>query len=371
MERKMRNLPGTSRPYVRTLPDLPRTVVVTGKRGVGKTTFLLSRIQKKHLLYISVDNPLIAAIPLYTLVEELFLQGYEGVILDEIHFAKDWSRHVKSLYDDFPNHIIWLSDSSSLVLHDGAADLSRRYLKLKLPLLSFREYIALTTNELLPSFNPFEENIPIQAESRLLRAFSMYRGEGTRPFFQEGFYPERMLEVLDKTLYSDIPFFLPNLSDNHIRIMRAVVSTLAQNPIPRLKVRKLCSDWNISSEKLYQLLSVMESTGLIRIIQVVNDHKAHTVGAKMFLGDPSFYPMLQGQIGTAREALFAACIEESGMTLEASKDETMGDFLIAHALSVEVGGKKKVRKQSDLVVRDDTDVAYGSVLPLWSLGFLY
>ncbi len=70
--------------------------------------------------------------------------------------------------------------------------------------------------------------------------------------------------------------------------MKAVVAPLAQSAIPRLKVRRLCSDWNISSAKLYQLLAVMESTGLVRIIQVANDHTAHAVGEKLFLGDPSY-----------------------------------------------------------------------------------
>ncbi len=59
------------------------------------------------------------------------------------------------------------------------------------------------------------------------------------------------------------------------------------------------------------------------------------------------------------------------MILESSKDKQAGDFLSNHALTVEVGGKKKEIKQSDFVVRDDTDVAHGSVLPLWSFGLLY
>ncbi len=133
----MQNLPHTLRPYVSSIPELPRAAVLPGQRGVGKTTFLVSRIEKKHIPYISADDPLIAAMPLYSLIEDVFLQGYEGVIIDQVHFAKDCSRHVKSLYDDFPHHIIWLSDSSSLVLRDGAADLSRRYVSIRLPLLSF------------------------------------------------------------------------------------------------------------------------------------------------------------------------------------------------------------------------------------------
>ena len=75
----------------------------------------------------SADNPKIIGEPLYDLVSSVFMLGYEGVIIDEIHYASNWSIHLKALYDDYPGKIIWISDSSSLVLRDGKADLSRRY----------------------------------------------------------------------------------------------------------------------------------------------------------------------------------------------------------------------------------------------------
>jgi len=78
-------------------PPLPRAVVLTGPRGVGKTTFLLYHINKKRILYLSADSPIIAGISLYDLVKGIFLIGYEGVIIDEVHFAKEWSLHVKGI----------------------------------------------------------------------------------------------------------------------------------------------------------------------------------------------------------------------------------------------------------------------------------
>jgi len=54
-----------------------------------------------------------------------------------------------------------------------------------------------------------------------------------------------MLAVLDKTLYADIPFFLPNVTDGNLRLMKAITGTLAGAAIPRLQVRSLCADWGI------------------------------------------------------------------------------------------------------------------------------
>jgi len=61
---------------------------------------------------------------------------YDGLIIDEVHYLKDWSLHVKSLHDSFPNKKIWLSDSSSVVLRKGVVDLSRRFVVHNLPLMS-------------------------------------------------------------------------------------------------------------------------------------------------------------------------------------------------------------------------------------------
>jgi len=370
MKRKINLLPKELRAFTKKDRSLARAVMVTGHRGIGKTTFLLHHSQDKNMLYLSADHPSLAAIPLYDLGEHIFMQGYDGIIIDEVHFAKDWSRHVKVLYDDFPDKKIWISDSSSLILRGGAGDLSRRFVKIRMPLLSFREYIALETKELLPAFNPFEK-VPFAADSTMLRLFQAYRQKGTRPFYQEEFYAERMLEILDKTLFADVPFFIPKITDGNIRLMKAVIGTLASSAIPRLHVRSLCADWQVSSEKLYQLLFVMESIGVIRIIRKVHDKKAKTVGDKMFLGDPAYYSILNGNKGTEREALAAAMLIESGIKLESAGNEQKGDFIIDNDLCIEIGGRSKQPKEFDFVVRDDIDTAAGKVIPLWALGFMY
>ncbi|GAB6276394.1 MAG: hypothetical protein SAMD01599839_09340 [Rectinema sp.] len=246
-----------------------------------------------------------------------------------------------------------------------------------MPLLSFREFIALETGEEPPVFAPFGP-IPVQGTSRLLALFREYRKTGTRPFYSEGNFAERLLSVLEKSLYSDVPFFLPNITKGNIRLMNAITGTLAKSPIPRLHVRSLCADWNIGAEKLYQILFVMESAGVLRIIRKEHDYKARTVGHKLFLGDPALYEALGGDTGTAREALVTAMLQEGGYSVYASSDETICDFVVRGGtipgegrISIEVGGSGKSRKKADFVVRDDLDYASGSAIPLWSLGFLY
>lgn len=115
----------------------------------------------------------------------------------------------------------------------------------------------------------------------------------------------------------------------------------------------------------------MESVGVVRIVRKARDTKAHTAGEKLFFADPALYQALGGDPGTEREALAAALISEAGRQLFATTDERTGDFLVDGTITIEIGGAKKPRKSADFVVRDDTDVASGKTLPLWTLGFLY
>jgi predicted AAA+ superfamily ATPase len=95
------------------------------------------------VLYLSADNPLIAIKGLWEIGNTAFLAGYDGIIVDEVHYAKDWSSALKSLYDAFPDKSVYASDSSSFILRSGIADLSRRFSSVQIPQLSFREYLFL------------------------------------------------------------------------------------------------------------------------------------------------------------------------------------------------------------------------------------
>lgn len=102
MKRRMAAMPERLRLFTTEFGDLPAAIIVTGARGCGKSTFLLHHAKEKNMLYMSMDNPLLAIRTLYEIVEYVFMHGYDGVILDEVHYAEDWSRHLKAIYDDFP-----------------------------------------------------------------------------------------------------------------------------------------------------------------------------------------------------------------------------------------------------------------------------
>jgi predicted AAA+ superfamily ATPase len=272
--------------------------------------------------------------------------------------------------------MIWTSDSSTVVLREGIADLSRRFKIQYIPLQSFREYLALTVDLKLPVLDPYRiderEVHRITEKINVLRYFKDYIAHGFRHIFLEGAdtYLEKVMNTLSKAMQSDIPFLVPQISENHLRLMNAVIGYLASSSIPKLSVNTLCDEWGLSKEKLYQLLAAMERAHIIRIIRRKNDTKMHSIGAKVFLYEPSIYNHYGQNIGTMRESYFVGSAIEAGHDVSASIREEDYDFLVDD-LKIEVGGVSKERKKADFIACDDLDVPSGNRIPLWVLGMEY
>jgi predicted AAA+ superfamily ATPase len=370
------HIPEKLRPFFKTIRTTNRALLITGARGTGKTTYMLTQMAGKKYFYFSADSPMTATVPLYDLVEAIFMEGYEGVFIDEIHYAADWGRHLKALYDSFPDRIIWGSDSSSIVMRGGYADLSRRFVYIHLPLLSLREYIYFETGAEFPSINPYDEDrekvFDILKKINILKYFREYMEHGFRPFYQGNVadYQKKVMNTIEKSLTADIPFLIPQLSENYYRFMNAVVGHLAISTIPTLAITSLCKKWGIGKEKLYQLLHAMEQACVIRTIRKKNDISLHSIGAKMFLYEPSVYSFFDGHTGNIRESFVAGMSIESGREVYASENEKQYDFQIDQ-YKIEVGGKKKSPKNADFVLRDDIDIPDDKIIPLWMLGFEY
>jgi uncharacterized protein len=369
------DLPTSLRPF---LSDCSLTgkrgCLVIGPRGIGKSTLLLNHAEEEKILYLSLDNPLVAAVPLIELAEAAFGEGFEGLACDEVHYAKDWGQHLKAIYDSFPKKTVWISDSSSLVLRKSSGDLSRRFPRLDIPFLSLREYLYLKHNVALGPFDPF--TAPASAFSdalktaNIMKAFKDYKKEGFRPIFLEGDYISKIIGIIEKSIFFDVPFFVPQLHENHLRLMNAIMGYLATSPIPTVNVDALATDWSVGKEKLYQLLDVMEHIGLINIVRHAKDVRVSGKGAKIFFADPSMYEALAGESGNVREAFVVTMFRQSGKVIHACKDERLGDFSVGK-ITLEVGGRNKSAKGADFVLRDDVDLPSKKVIPLWSLGMIY
>jgi predicted AAA+ superfamily ATPase len=351
--------------------------LIAGPRGIGKTTFLLSQARKHgRAVYLSGDNPKVNIFGLYDLASGIFARGYQTLIVDEVHFARDWSQHLKSLYDDHPHNRLWVSDSSSIILRKGSHDLSRRMPRLCMLLLSFREFLTIKLGiPDLEAFNPLRGERPSGPwtdvdDIDLKREFYTYLQSGTRPFFLEGRYAEKTLGIIEKTTFSDVPYFTENLQGSYLSLMQAVLTYLAISPVPTLNIDSLSRQWGLGRPKIYELLAVMNHLELIKIVRKKSDH-SQGKGAKILLVDPTWYPILGGNKGSSREAFVAAMLAVAGVKFFAMNNDNEADHVTPFG-TLEIGGATKRRKAADFAVRDDAlRLSAGGGVPLWMLGCLY
>jgi predicted AAA+ superfamily ATPase len=368
--------PVKMRLFCETLNPKARGIIFTGARGVGKTTYLLQLLKHKHMLYIPADHPVIGSAPLYDLCEGAFLKGYDGVCIDEVHYAKDWPVHLKGIYDSFPGKEIRASGSSVVILKKGISDLSRRFVYISLPLLSLREFIALTLGTHIERLDPFEASTgsveKIMKAHNILKIFESYSRHGFRPIFSEGteVYTDKVMNTIFKSLDEDIPFLVPQVSSNHLRLMRAVLGYIGTSSVPRLNVSNLCAEWGLGKDKLYQLLEAMERAHVIRIVRHKTDHAVHSKGAKIFFHEPSLYRTFVRHDGNFRESFAVCAFSEAGKTVWACKNEQDGDFTVDDT-TIEIGGRKKTGKGAAFLICEDIDFPVDNRLPLWILGCIW
>lgn len=372
----MLKLSSPLRPAIAEMKDLDRHSILLGPRGTGKTTFMLKSAANRRILYFSADDFDVPANSIHDIASDAFLLGYEGVFIDEIHFDSNWDRVLKSLYDKYEDKIIWASDSSSLRLRSAIGATARRYIHTSLPLMSFREYLFMKTGKNYPKIDdPFNAKISFPIDSDYLYNFENYKKEGFLPIFLTGNYEQKLKDIIAKIITSDIPFFIPEIRSAHIQLMREITTFLAKSSVPRIVTENMTREWNISYEKLIQLLHVMEETSLISIIPEYNDNKEKFSRSKVFLTNPSAYMVLSGREGNLREALVSLAFKTRGMKIFSSPKEESGDFIIIREdgkpITIEVGGKKKKFKESDYVIRDNIEYPASNVIPLYLIAMMW
>jgi predicted AAA+ superfamily ATPase len=366
-----------------------RMIGVRGARGVGKTTLLLQYIKTNFqpdnkILYASLDNFYFAENKLYNLAEEFVKKGGAVLVLDEVHRYKNWAVEVKNIYDDFSGLKIIFTGSSLLHLKQANADLSRRAVMYDMPGLSFREFLSFETGLKFPSYgleSILNDHIKIAVEMigqfKPLNHFGNYLQYGYYPFYLENLnsFHQKLFETIQLVVEVDIPQFEMVQTSNIIYIKRLLQIIASSVPFkPNLSAISQRTGISLNTLKTY--LRYLEKAGLIsslhfqaRAINSLNKPE------KLFLDNTNLMFSLSEQqfnIGNARETFFLNQLRTVA-TVNASKS---ADFYVNNKYSFEIGGQSKTRKQikglpNSFVVKDDIEVGYENVIPLWLFGFLY
>ncbi|HBQ63684.1 MAG TPA: AAA family ATPase [Clostridiales bacterium] len=215
-------------------PNLRRTVVLTGARRVGKTTIqyqlietLLKRgVPPRKIVFISLDHPMLKLSGLNDILEcyheNIYADQDVYYFFDEIQYAVDWDKWLKTIYDLQPETRVIATGSASPVLIKGGIESGAgRWSILQVPTLSFYEYcslIGIDDIELEDTLRPTAfASLDQKQRTQVMVKLSAVQNHFNR-YLQIGGFPELALsdndllaqqimreDVIDKVLKKDLP----------------------------------------------------------------------------------------------------------------------------------------------------------------------
>ena len=364
-----------------------RLIGVLGSRGIGKTTLLLqylhSIFKEKKTLYIMADHPVVFELGLFNIADEFQKKGGEVLIIDEIHKIKNFEIDLKLIYDSFFSLNVVFTGSNAVAIDNAKADLSRRAIIYKLPVLSFREFLELETNEkfepiLLQEIleNHTTHAIDILSKVKPFAYFEEYLKGGAYPFYKtsKNSYVQKLLNASMQILETDLPMIYA-IEHDKINSLKKMMVMLCQSEPYDINISKLCSAVELNQRTLYKYLGILQAAGLIRILGAKSTGiSIISKPEKMYLDNTNLFSIFcnNSKIGTIRETFFASSVSYNH-NINYPKS---GDFILDEKYTFEIGGKDKSFKQIKdskevFVVSDDIEIGFDNKIPLWLFGFIY
>ena len=136
--------------------DIRRTVVLTGTRRVGKTTIQYQMIEAllacgvapQKIVFISMDHPMLKLSQFQDVLEcyheNIYADQDVYYFFDEVQYAQDWDRWLKTIYDTQPDtHVVATGSASPALMKGSRESGAGRWTVIQVPTLSFYEYCEL------------------------------------------------------------------------------------------------------------------------------------------------------------------------------------------------------------------------------------
>lgn len=365
-----------------------RLIAIKGARGSGKTTLLL-QLAKLYLplestLYVSMDHIWFFDNKLYGLAKNFAQYGGTHLLLDEVHKYPNWSREIKLIYDNFPELKVIFTSSSALEIYKSESDLSRRAVSYSLKELSFREFILFETGINFPSYplleilkNHHSIAAEILKEIKPIPLFNKYLKTGAYPYYREneGFYIQKLQNTINLIIEVDINSIESLHFETLVKLKKLLITIASSVPFTP-NITKLSEKVGVSRNMLVQSIKILERAGLV--IELYKDTSGIgvlTKPEKLYLNNSNLIYALAKEntnVGNVRETFFLNQFKE----LHEINLAVKGDFLIDQTYIFEVGGKNKTKKQiagleKAFVAKDDIEIGFGNIIPIWLFGFMY
>ncbi|MEX2573119.1 MAG: AAA family ATPase [Balneolaceae bacterium] len=366
-----------------------RLIGIKGARGTGKTTLLLQYLARSgkgapNAVYLSLDDLYFATHSVVETVSNIYKEGGNIIVLDEVHKYPGWAREIKNLYDHYPQLQMIFTGSSVIDISKEEGDLSRRAVLYELNGLSYREYLHLA-NDIL--YDPVDLQMLLKDSGKIragfskdfrpLQFFSDYLEHGFYPFFAEE--KETFAARLKQVVRMTVEYDMTELKGFDIRNAKKLLQLLGiiSNSVPfKPNISKLAAKTGIHRNSLVNYLHHLEEARLVHLLYPAGSSTSVLQKPeKLLLNNTNLSCVLSDvkpDIGNLRETFALSQLR----TIHQVSYPSKGDLLVDDQLLFEIGGKNKSGKQiKDLeqafLVLDDMEYPTAGRIPLWLFGFLY
>lgn len=356
---------------------------VVGPRGVGKTVLLKQiALVSKDSFYISLDT--LEKEDLFETAKLLTERyGIKILLLDEVHFQKEYDKKLKNIFD-FLNVRIIFTSSVSLFLFESAYDLSRRAKLERLYPFSFKEYLSFKKDAALPPLT-LDQIIKKQWSNEHILyeyLFKDYLKGELMPFSLEepDVYP-LLKNILEKIIRKDIPS-VAKLRMDEIPEIERMLQFIGRSPAEGINFTSISRNIGITRYKAEQYVKLLEKTFVLNPIYPAGTNVLKEPKILMYLPFRLLYRDYDEALGAIREDFFAEVMRMTGNEfyyLKTNRGKKTPDFLIQDKegkMVVEIGGKGKGREQfkginikKNIILTHSTSTA-GIKRPLFLLGFI-
>ena len=380
-----------------------RLIAIKGGRGVGKTDFLLTRIneietewrnrpdpprvpgrrprrKKKEIrpcLYVNLNDFYFTENTLVDLASAFVKQGGEYLFLDQLFKYPNWSRELKRCYNKFKTlHVIFCATPVMPIDEDNhdIEDIVKTY---NLRGFSFREYLNLQTGLRLRSYS-LEEIIQRHASisreicERVhpLEYFQSYLDHGYYPSFLESkSFEAELLKTMNSQLEVDV-LMIQQIDVACLHKIRKLLHILMDEAPCALNISTISAEIEMSRATTMNYIKYLKDSRLINLLYLEGKNfpmkpmkvYMHNTNVAQMIFTRKLEPM------ELYETYFYTAIHGAH---KVNATERSAMFIVDNQYYFDVHEKATARDTIRPTAVAELELGRGNQIPLWLLGFLY